>query len=88
MKNDAYMIADEMMDPLEVLYDNYAEFHGGPTVEILRLSKELRGRLAGMKEERVTEIFENVAFLCAEYERTGFFGGVQTGMKLMRKVQE
>ena len=88
MKNDAYMNADEMMDPLEVLYDNYAELHGGPTVEILQLSKELRGRLVGMKEEHVTEIFENVAFLCAEYERTGFFGGVRTGMMLMREVQE
>ena len=82
------MINDEMMDPLEVLYDNFAEFHGGPTVEILRLSKELRSRLVGMKEKRVTEIFENVAFLCVKYERAGFFGGVRTGVKLMSETQK
>ena len=81
------VVNDEMMNPLEVLYDNFAEFHGGPTVEILRLSQELRSRLMGMKEEHITEVFESVASLCVEYERTGFFGGIRTGMKLMRETE-
>lgn len=86
--NDTFNVVDEgMMDPLEVLYDDYAESHGGPTKEILLLSKELREKLSGMSHEATTAIFENVAFLCAEYERSGFFGGVRTGMILERATK-
>lgn len=85
--NDISYTAVEDMNPLEVLYDNYAELHGGPTKEILILSRELRKTLSRMSQEAATEIFENVAFLCAEYERSGFFGGVRTGMMLERATK-
>lgn len=86
--NDISYTAVEDMNPFEVLYDNYAELHGGPTKEILILSRELRERLSGMSKEAATEIFENVAFLCAEYERSGFYGGVRTGMMLERTARQ
>ena len=77
----------EETNPLEILYDHFSEADNGLSKEILSLSKNLREKLVGMNQNCANAIFEDVALLCVEYERKGFFGGIQMGARLMSDIK-
>ena len=68
---------------LDLIYDNYAEFHGWANPQ----SKEYYNALRSLVEDRIPEEQEQfmdlVNMLCDTHEHVAFIDGLKTGVKLL-----
>ena len=71
---------------LDLIYDNYAEFHGWDNPQ----SKEYYNALRALIEDRMPEDQEHfmdlVNMLCDTHEHTAFIDGIKVGVRLLSEL--
>ena len=89
MMNKKMWLSMEGVDnPIDALFDSYFDNRGCDSDRVEEAYGRFCHALVDVDPFRIEEIMGAAAELCMEHERTGFAGGIKTGMKLIFKVAE
>lgn len=79
----AYKTRNHDEDLMTLIYDHYAEFHGGSTPLSKEYYKAIRDQIAHLDSTEQDAIVDLINMLCSVHEHTGFVDGVKTGVRLL-----
>ena len=74
--------------PLNILYNDFAESTEHDNAKVIALTKDLRRMLQNMPAECANDVMDQVALICVEHQREGFFAGVRTGVELISEISK
>lgn len=77
----------DILSPLEILYDHYAEFIAADTEAIRGQFSELNQRLESLSPQEHDRIHDMVCDLCSAYARNAFLDGIRMGTKLAAELK-
>lgn len=83
MNEKCYLNIDGMANPIEELFSCYFDSRGCDDIRVEEAYNRLCRALVDVDPFKIEEIMGVAAELCMEHERTGFAGGIRTGMRLM-----
>lgn len=75
-------------NPIDVLFDSYFDSRGHDDARLEEAYERFCHTLVDVDPFRIEEIMGAAADLCMEHERTGFSGGIKTGMQLMLEASK
>ena len=85
--NKQMCLSSEGVDnPIDSLFDSYFDNRGCDNDRVEEAYERFCHALVDVDPFQIEEILGAAAVLCLEHERTGFTGGVRTGMRLMIEV--
>ena len=89
MMNKKMWLSIEGVDnPIDALFDSYFDNRGCDNNRVEEAYERFCHALVDVDPYQIEEIMGAVAELCMEHERTGFTGGIKTGIKLIFEVAE
>lgn len=80
--NDKYYLNGGIVNPIEALFDCYFDSRGCDDDRVEEAYEKVCRALVDVDPFQIEEIMGAVTELCMEHERTGFTGGIKTGMRL------
>jgi len=83
MNENSYVNSNVMTNPIEELFSCYFDSRGCDDERVEEAYNRFCHALEDVDPFKIEEIMGVAAELCMEHERTGFTGGVRTGMRLM-----
>ena len=89
MMNKKMWLSIEGVDnPIDALFDSFFDNRGCDSERVEEAYERFCHTLVDVDPFRIEEIMGAVAELCMEHERTGFTGGVRTGMRMILEAAE
>lgn len=89
MMNKKMWLSIEGVDhPIDALFDSYFDNRGCDGERVEEAYERFCRALVDVDPFRIEEIMGAAAELCLEHERTGFTGGIKTGMRLIFEATE
>lgn len=88
MMNDKCCLNEGILNPIEALFDCYFDSRGSDDDRVEEAYEKFCHTLVDVDPYQIEEIMGAVAELCMEHERTGFIGGIRTGIRLILEVAE
>lgn len=88
MMNDKCCLNEGILNPIEALFDCYFDSRGSDDDRVEEAYEKVCRALVDVDPYQIEEIMGAVAELCMEHERTGFAGGIKTGMRLIIEATE
>lgn len=79
---------DGIINPIDVLFDSYFDSRGRDDARVEAAYERLCHTLVEVDPFQIEEIMGAVADLCMEHERTGFMGGIRTGVRFVNEIME
>ena len=83
MNEEFWVNGNVMANPVEELFSCYFDSRGCDDERVEDAYNRFCRALVDIDPFKIEEIMGVAAELCMEHERTGFTGGVRTGMRLM-----
>lgn len=75
-------------NPIDVLFDSYFDSRGHDDARLEEAYERFCHTLVEVDPFQIEEIMGAAADLCMEHERTGFMGGIRTGVKFANEIME
>ena len=89
MMNKKMWLSIEGVDnPIDALFDSHFDNRGCDNERVEEAYERFCHVLVDVDPYQIEEIMGAVAELCMEHERTGFIGGIRTGMRLILEATE
>lgn len=88
MNEKCYLNIDGVLNPIEELFASYFDSRGCDDSRVEEAYDRFCRTLVDVDPFKIEEIMGVAAELCMEHERTGFAGGIRTGMRLIFEATE
>lgn len=88
MSEKMFVNVDGITSPIDALFDSYFDSRGRDDARVEDAYERFCHTLIDVDPFQIEEIMGAVADLCMEHERTGFVGGIRTGVKFVNEIME
>lgn len=88
MSEKCYVKVDGIANPIDALFDAYFDSRGHDDIRIEEAYERFCHTLLDVDPFQIEEIMGAAAELCMEHERTGFIGGIRTGVNFANAINE
>lgn len=79
---------DGIVSPIDALFEAYFDSRGHDDIRVDEAYERFCHALVDVDPFQIEEILGAAAELCMEHERTGFLGGIQTGIRFVSEIIE
>lgn len=79
---------DGITNPIDALFDAYFDSRGRGNIRVEEAYERFCHTLVDVDPFLIEEIIGAATELCMEHERTGFFGGIRTGVRFANEMNK